>query len=78
MQKIELDQYLRYNQVAARLGVSVSGVKRWCAERHNNFPQPRYLGRVALFLEADVAHWVECNLAQVPPEPMRHRRGKAA
>lgn len=63
-----LSKFLRYPEVADRLGVSVNCIKNWQSKSYKAFPKARYLGRCAVFKESEIAIWAESALTTESPD----------
>lgn len=63
-----LSQFLRYPEIAERLGVSINCIKNWQAKSYKGFPKARYLGRCAIFKENEIAIWAKNALTDTSPD----------
>ena len=59
--KENIPNLLRYTEICDRLSVGRTTIHRWMADTENPFPQPIYVQGCALFLENDVAAWINNN-----------------
>ena len=57
-----IPQYLNYKMIGERLGLSRKTIQHWVSKDYRDFPKPLYLGRNALFREADVNHWLNLQM----------------
>jgi predicted DNA-binding transcriptional regulator AlpA len=62
MSDVKVENYINYDQLSDRISIPKKTIQNWVTTRYLEIPRPRYLGRRALFLESEIAHWIALRL----------------
>jgi predicted DNA-binding transcriptional regulator AlpA len=63
MPDAKIEKYITYDQLSDRISIPRKTIQNWVSTRYLDIPRPRSLGRRALFLESDIAHWIALRLS---------------
>jgi predicted DNA-binding transcriptional regulator AlpA len=62
MSDVKIENYINYDQLIDRISIPKKTIQNWVSTRYLEIPRPRYLGRRALFLEAEISKWLVSRL----------------
>jgi predicted DNA-binding transcriptional regulator AlpA len=62
MSDAKVENYINYDPLSQRISIPKKTIQNWVTTRYLEIPRPRYLGRRALFLETEIAHWIALRL----------------